>query len=94
MKLPLTTDQAAAVTLALELLREPHHRATLLRLAMGRPMSPTRWRATSRTGEALGQGLSDLKQKKLPCQLFNSPVVPQWRGHEGGNLRTHGTTHL
>jgi hypothetical protein len=61
MKLPLTTDQAAAVTLALELLREPHHRATLLRLAMGRPMSPTIPAPSSRTGEAWDKG------RNRPC---------------------------
>ncbi len=75
----MTRADIANVTLALRLLPDPQHRATLLRLAMGRPMSPTRYRATSRTGGALGQGLSDLKQFSFPLEVSASP---RFRGAE------------
>ena len=68
----------ATIAFAFRLLPEPRHRAAPLRMAMGRPLSPPRYRATWTHGGALGQGLSDPKQKKLPCQLFDPLEVPQW----------------
>jgi len=69
----MTSQTLAFVALALELLREPHHRATLIRLAASAHALPTRWRASWSTGGALGQGLSDLKQFSFPLEVSASP---------------------
>ena len=53
----MSTQDIRFVILALRILQSPRHRQTLVRLAMGRPMSPTRYRATSRNGDGTGSGL-------------------------------------
>lgn len=69
----MTAQTLAFVALALELLREPHHRATLIRLAASAHALPTRYAPTSRTGEGMGQG----KEQTMPPALIikGSPVA-------------------
>lgn len=66
---PMTRTDIAHVILALRILQSPRHRQTLIRLAMGRPLSPTRYRATWTHGGALGQGLSGPKQFSFPLEV-------------------------
>ena len=58
------------VILALCILQSPRHRQSLIRMAMGRPLSPTIPAPSSRTGEALGQGMTDPKQNAVPLWRF------------------------
>ena len=51
---------------------------TPLRLAMGWPMPPTRWRATSRNGEGMGMGLVRTENKtRVPAGCSVSLQVPR-----------------
>jgi hypothetical protein len=70
----MTPQTLAFVALALELLRDPQHRDALIRLAASAHALPTRWRASSRTGEGMGQGatgknLGSWKRRFFACRF-------------------------
>jgi hypothetical protein len=77
----MTRADIATIAFALAVLQSPRHRQSLIRMALGAPLPPTRWRATWTRGDGTGQG----KELTMPPALIiigsvweaGSVVVPR-----------------